>query len=272
MSDEDGDVDDSASDDDDYMGDNKKKTKTKRKRSNSGSSSSKKKKVSKKSKVPIGRNGKKKKKKKDPNAPKRPLSAYFLFMGKKRAEVKEQNANFSTAEVAKHLGAMWKSMSAEDRKEYDDEAAKLKAEYAVVKAEYDKTKPPSEYETDESDTGGKGKKKKKSPYPDAPKRGLSAYMFYVAEVRNSVKEANPNLSFGALSKLIGQNWKNCGEDVKAKFNERAAADKKRYTEEKKKWEQEKQTIKAQRLIEGLTDSSGSDISEDSSSSESSDSD
>ena len=74
------------------------------------------------------------------------------------------------------------------------------------------------------------------------------------------------MAFGALSKLIGQNWKNCDEALKANFNEKAAADKERYAAEKKKWEEEKQIIKSQRLLEGLTDSSGSDLSEDSSSS------
>ena len=266
-SDEDGDVDDSASDEDDDMKGRQTKA-TKRKRTSKKGGSSKKKKRVSKSKVPIGSNGKKKRKKKDPNAPKRPLSAYFIFMGKKRTEVKEQNADLSTAQVAKKLGAMWKTMTPEDKKVYDDEAAKLKADYLVVKAEYDKNKPPSEWETDESDSGKKGKKK--SPYPDPPKRGLSAYMFYVADMRNSVKEANPNLSFGDLSKLIGQNWKNSGDDVKTKFNAKAAEDKKRYEVERKKWESEKRSIKAQRLLDGLTDSSGSDLSEDSSSSESSD--
>ena len=40
-------------------------------------------------------------------------------------------------------------------------------------------------------------------------------MFYVAENRKAVKEANPGMAFGALSKLIGQNWKNCDEALKA---------------------------------------------------------
>lgn len=138
----------------------RQKKATKRKRTSKKGGSSKKKKRVSKSKVPIGSNGKKKRKKKDPNAPKRPLSAYFIFMGKKRTEVKEQNADLSTAQVAKKLGAMWKTMTPEDKKVYDDEAAKLKADYLVVKAEYDKNKPPSEWETDESDSGKKGKKEK----------------------------------------------------------------------------------------------------------------
>ena len=39
--------------------------------------------------------------KKDPNAPKRPMSAYFLFMGDKRAEVREKNPDFKIGDIAK---------------------------------------------------------------------------------------------------------------------------------------------------------------------------
>ena len=39
--------------------------------------------------------------KKDPNAPKRPMSAYFLFMGDKRAKVREKNPDFKIGNIAK---------------------------------------------------------------------------------------------------------------------------------------------------------------------------
>lgn len=35
--------------------------------------------------------------------------------------------------------------------------------------------------------------------PNAPKRPLSAYMYYSKAKRESVKEANPDISFGAVS-------------------------------------------------------------------------
>ena len=82
-------------------------------------------------------------------------------MGKKRAEVKEKNPGLSTGEIAKLLGSMWKSLSTEDRKEYDEEAKRKREEDDVVYAEYAKNKPPSEYETDDSDAGGQGGKGKK---------------------------------------------------------------------------------------------------------------
>merc|ERR1712107_195426 len=41
---------------------------------------------------------------KDPNAPKKPLSAYFLFSQEERLKVKAENPDYSITEVAKELG------------------------------------------------------------------------------------------------------------------------------------------------------------------------
>lgn len=37
--------------------------------------------------------------------------------------------------------------------------------------------------------------------PNAPKRGLSAYMFFANEQRDKLRAEQPNLKFGALPKL-----------------------------------------------------------------------
>ena len=44
------------------------------------------------------------KKKKDPNAPKQPLSAYFIFSSEERLKVKNEHPSYSICEVAKELG------------------------------------------------------------------------------------------------------------------------------------------------------------------------
>ncbi|XVF67052.1 hypothetical protein PTKIN_Ptkin10aG0090100 [Pterospermum kingtungense] len=73
---------------------------------------------------------KKLKKGKDPNAPKRPPTAFFLFMDDFRKSYKEANPDAKgVTGVAKEGGAKWKSMSEEEKKAYVDKAAELKAEY-----------------------------------------------------------------------------------------------------------------------------------------------
>merc|ERR1712012_1406556 len=44
---------------------------------------------------------------KDPNAPKKPLSAYFLFSQDERLKVKAEFPDYSITEVAKELGRRW---------------------------------------------------------------------------------------------------------------------------------------------------------------------
>ncbi|KAG6601973.1 High mobility group B protein 7, partial [Cucurbita argyrosperma subsp. sororia] len=73
---------------------------------------------------------KRKKKDKDPNAPKRPPTAFFIFMEDFRKSFKEANPDSKgVKEVAKEGGEKWKSMTDEEKKPYQDKAAELKAEY-----------------------------------------------------------------------------------------------------------------------------------------------
>ncbi|KAL6908653.1 high mobility group box domain-containing protein [Trichoderma evansii] len=76
----------------------------------------------------------------------------------------------------------------------------------------------------------KSKRAKKDP--NAPKRGLSAYMFFANEQRENVREENPGISFGQVGKLLGERWKALNDKQRAPYEAKAAADKKRYEDEK----------------------------------------
>ncbi|XP_058090250.1 high mobility group B protein 7-like [Magnolia sinica] len=79
---------------------------------------------------PKPKKGKKEKKVKDPNKPKRPPTAFFLFMDDFRKTYKEANPDSkSVSVVAKEGGEKWKSMTDEEKKPYLEKVAELKAEY-----------------------------------------------------------------------------------------------------------------------------------------------
>jgi len=85
--------------------------------------------------------GKKGKKQKDPNAPKRPLSAYLLFMSDFRAEYMQKFPETKkVSEVAKAGAAKWGQLSASDKKPYEDAAAVKKEEYEHAKKLYEASK------------------------------------------------------------------------------------------------------------------------------------
>ncbi|KAK9476799.1 high mobility group box domain-containing protein [Lipomyces japonicus] len=86
---------------------------------------------------------------------------------------------------------------------------------------------PQETKTRKTRVGGRRKKD-----PNAPKRSLSAYMFFANEQREVVRSENPGIKFGQVGKLLGERWKALGPKDKIPYESRAAQDKKRYEEEK----------------------------------------
>ncbi|EMP31153.1 High mobility group protein B1 [Chelonia mydas] len=76
--------------------------------------------------------GETKKKFKDPNAPKRPPSAFFLFCAEFRPKIKGEHPGLSIGDVAKKLGEMWNNTAADDKQPYEKKAAKLKEKYEKV--------------------------------------------------------------------------------------------------------------------------------------------
>ncbi|RKP09194.1 Nhp6bp [Thamnocephalis sphaerospora] len=67
--------------------------------------------------------------------------------------------------------------------------------------------------------------------PNAPKRALSAYMFFATDNRPRVKEENPDAQFGEIGKILGKEWKAMDEKDKKEYFQKAAEDKKRYERE-----------------------------------------
>ncbi|PKI83034.1 Non-histone chromosomal protein 6 [Malassezia vespertilionis] len=79
-------------------------------------------------------------------------------------------------------------------------------------------------------TGGRKTKAKKDPA--APKRPLSAYMFFSQDWRERVKADNPEAGFGDVGRLLGTKWKEMGDEEKKPYVEKANKDKERAESEK----------------------------------------
>ena len=62
------------------------------------------------------------KKRKDPNAPKRASNAYMIFCKERRAQLKLDRPDLPFGQLGKRLGEMWRSMSAEEKRLYEDRA------------------------------------------------------------------------------------------------------------------------------------------------------
>ncbi|UYV65012.1 hypothetical protein LAZ67_3002816 [Cordylochernes scorpioides] len=74
------------------------------------------------------------KKEKDSNRPKRPPSAYFLYLNEIREQIKKDNPGIRITEITKKAGEMWKNVR--DKTKWEEEAKKKKAEYTKAMEDY----------------------------------------------------------------------------------------------------------------------------------------
>merc|ERR1719228_2150624 len=81
----------------------------------------------------------KKKFKKDPNAPKRSMSAYMLFVNETRPQYVKENPDLAVTDVLSGLGKMWADVSSSDKAAYEKKAAKLKEKYQKDLEKYKKS-------------------------------------------------------------------------------------------------------------------------------------
>uniref|UniRef100_A0A8C1GN28 FACT complex subunit SSRP1 n=1 Tax=Cyprinus carpio TaxID=7962 RepID=A0A8C1GN28_CYPCA len=85
------------------------------------------------------RKPRKEKKVKDPGAPKRPMSAYMLWLNGNRERIKSENPGISVTEISKKAGEMWKQLSKDRKEEWDRKAEEAKKQYEKAMKEYRET-------------------------------------------------------------------------------------------------------------------------------------
>jgi len=71
-----------------------------------------------------------------PKEPKRPQTAYFLFVADKRADVVKELGTAKLSEVASKLTQLWGSLEKEEKESYENKAKELKKEYDVAMEQY----------------------------------------------------------------------------------------------------------------------------------------
>ena len=109
--------------------------------------------------------------------------------------------------IGRAVGVEWRATeNTPDRKRYEKLAAEDKVRYANEVASYKAQNP-------------------------VIKKPISAYMFFVQDVRPRLRIENPGLDFSSLGRLLGSTWKNLGVEDKAPFAQKAEADKMRYVAE-----------------------------------------
>jgi len=76
----------------------------------------------------------------DPNKPKKPLTAYNLFGKDRREDIEKSNPGKNHNEINKLVGAAWKALADDEKKQYDVGAAAEQAEYKEAMKRYNNSK------------------------------------------------------------------------------------------------------------------------------------
>ena len=80
---------------------------------------------------------KKRKTEKDPNAPKKPLGSYMLWLGANRKKLKTDNPGIKNKDILVKAGEAWKALGEEDKAEWNSKAAEAKEDYKQRLAAYE---------------------------------------------------------------------------------------------------------------------------------------
>uniref|UniRef100_L7M9Q0 FACT complex subunit SSRP1 n=1 Tax=Rhipicephalus pulchellus TaxID=72859 RepID=L7M9Q0_RHIPC len=111
------------------------------------------------------------KKERDANKPKRPPSAYFLWLAENREKIKKDNPGFSITDVTKRAGELWKEVT--DKSKWEEQAAEAAAKYKEAMAAYQASQKDRPQESDDEKEQKKSVKKSKPSSTPKPKPASS---------------------------------------------------------------------------------------------------
>ncbi|KFM13511.1 FACT complex subunit SSRP1, partial [Aptenodytes forsteri] len=169
------------------------------------------KKPAKKAKIVKDRKPRKKqlesKKGKDPNAPKRPMSAYMLWLNANREKIKSDHPGISITDLSKKAGELWKAMSKEKKEEWDRKAEDARRDYEKAMKEYSVGSKSESSKTERSKK--KKKKQEKQMKGKAEKKGAASKSL------SSAKSPAKNMSESFKSKeFVSSDESSSGESKK----------------------------------------------------------
>nr|GMD07499.1 high mobility group B protein 6-like isoform X1 [Ipomoea batatas] len=188
---------------------------------------------------------KKGKKGNDP-AKKRPATAYLLWCKDQWNEVKKENPKAEFKEISNTLAAKWKTISADEKKPYEEKYQSEKEVYLKIVGnekreqealrlwdEEEKQKTAldllDQYIQFQQESESENKKKKKEKDPLKPKHPLSAFFLFSNERRAALLAENKNVK--EVAKIAGEEWRNMTDEQKAPYEEGAMKNKEQYAKE-----------------------------------------
>lgn len=125
--------------------------------------------------------------------PKRARNAYTFYYQDNYKKFHDANPNAAIPQIAKIMSQKWAGLSDAQKQPYIAKAKADRERSRKDKEEYLKTL--------------------------GPKKPLTPFLLYSQEVRESIRNANPNAVITEISKIIGEKWKSLPENHKQKYRD-----------------------------------------------------
>ena len=119
---------------------------------------------------------KSKKTAKDPNAPKRPQTAFFQFMAENRERIIEENPGIANTDISKKGGEMWKKLDENKRKEYDQNYKDAMVKWKVDFQKYQNSDAAKEFQ--KSVSAGASKSKRTTEWFKFSKKRMKLVLYF----------------------------------------------------------------------------------------------
>lgn len=154
--------------------------------------------------------------------PKRGKSSYLYFCAANREAVKAENPEMAIKDVTAELGRLWRELKVDDEREdeyekyqrlaaadkerYEAEMAALEPTEAP-KAKKQKTKAPSDDDTDDE------------PIKEEPNKKRNAYHRFCDDHHSKVTEENPEMTKADVRKQLTAMWKDLSKEEKEAYKQ-----------------------------------------------------
>jgi len=170
----------------------------------------------------------------DPNAPKRPMSGYFMWMASGvRDKLLSENKGKKVTEVLKGCGDRWRKMPEKEKKIWQDKSQREKKVWNKKMKAYMKTSSFKQFQKRKQKAAMmKVKNAKKPKDNNKPKRPLTGFFRFVSNFRKDHSEMKAT----EVTKAAGAEWKVLSKREKKKYLDAAAREQAKYQKDLKKYQ------------------------------------
>jgi len=170
----------------------------------------------------------------DPNAPKRPLSGYFMWMASGvRDKLLSENKGKKVTEVLKGCGDRWRKLPDKEKKIWQDKSQQEKNVWNKKMKAYKKTNSFKKFQKRKQEAAMMKVKNAKKPKDNSkPKKPLTGFFRFVSKFRKDHSE----MKVTEMTKAAGAEWKVLSKAEKKKYVDAAAKDQAKYQKDLEKYQ------------------------------------